>query len=455
MVRSFLIGILLAAVAATAACSSSKPPTQSRPISIAGTSTLAITNGIRVLASVPMPRGFQPIPGRPPMWLQNGTEIAVAGTVDGHVMVLGLSGTGWHNERVIAAESGPDAAESGAIVDAAASPDGMTFATAVAVAGEKRLDIILRDLIASGPGHPITSFDGVYEMVSIHWLSNSTLAIALRPAHEPAQPQRPAQPEEGAPPPPTPSSGLQLLVVTGAGSVAPMTLPCTMSPLQWSPHGVYAVGAGDSAAPPVIVDRRKSTCTTLRAASPVHVLGWDPETEGSFLYVQSVDSNRSLGVFEHTITGDRDRLIAVSSAAASYTSNGSILAFGNQRLTWKAVAKDPLAPVIAQLAVLDTGKPEIDIKQLGFRTVPSMIAESTMSYTRATDRIVLQTYEPAVPIPMRKLIVYAVRSDSAFNVAFGPARGIVETSWSPRGHWLAILDGDVSGSMLTVISPPG
>src|SRR5581483_6570124 len=165
MVRSVLIGILLAAAIASAACSSSKPPTQSRPISIAVTSTLAITTGIHVLASIPMPRGMAPIEGLPPMWLQNGTEIGIAGTLNGHVVVIGLSGQGWRNQRVIAAETGPDAAEPGSIVDAAASPNGMTFATAVAIPSEKRLDIVLRDLIATGPGHPITSFDGLYDLV--------------------------------------------------------------------------------------------------------------------------------------------------------------------------------------------------------------------------------------------------------------------------------------------------
>src|SRR6516225_6979405 len=186
MVRPFLIGIPLAAAIALAACSSAKPPVASPPVSIAVSPALSITNGVHVLASLPMPLGFEPIAGRPPQWLQNGTEIAVTGTIAGHVTVLGLSGQGWRSQRILAAEIGPGAAEQGNIVEAAASPDGMTFATAVAVPGERRLDIVLRDLIASGPGHSVTSFDGVYDLVSMHWLSNSTIAIALRARPEPA-----------------------------------------------------------------------------------------------------------------------------------------------------------------------------------------------------------------------------------------------------------------------------
>jgi hypothetical protein len=388
------------------------------------------------------------------MWLQNGTEIGLAGTMDGHVLVLGLSGQGWHNERVIAAEVGPDAAEPGSILDAAVSPDGMTFATAVAAASEKRLDIVLRDLIASGPGHPITSFDGTYDLVSLRWLSNTTLAIVLRPHPEPPPPPQPE--EQGAeeiPQPLRPSEGLQLLVVTGASSVAPLSLKCKMSLLQWSPQGVYAIGMGDQTAQPIVIDRRKSTCTPLRATPPVTVLSWHPDDEGVFLYVQPVEGSK--GVFEYDLRSGKSRLVAASSGAASYVGNGPILAFGNQSLTWNVLSRNPLTPVTAELAIFDPDKPEIDIKHLGFRTVPPMIAESAMSYTHATDRALIQTYEPGVPIPTRKLIVYAVHSDSAFQIASGPARGVVETSWSPRGHWLAVLDGDANGSMLTIISPPG
>ena len=455
MVRSSPIGILFATAIAFAACSSSKPPPPSRPVSVVGTSTLAITNGVRVLASLPMPPGFSPIEGRPPLWLQSGTEIGIVGTQGGHVVVLGLSGQGWRNQRVIAAEVGPDAAEAGTIVDAAASPDGMTFATAVAVAGENRLDIVLRDLIASGPGHPITSFDGLYGLVSMHWLSDSTIAIMLRPKPD-TEPAPAVVPEQSADasPPLKPSAGLQLLVVAGAGSVAPMPVSCPVSVLQWSPHGVYAVGMGDAKTPPVLVDRRKSTCTPLAATAPVEVLSWDPESENSFLFVQTVES-KNRGVFEHDIRTGKDRLIAVASGAATYVTNGPILAYGNQKLTWKTVAENPLRPVIAELAEFNPDKPEIDVRQLGFRTVPPMLESSTMIYTHPTDRALLQTYEPAVPVAMRKLIVYAERVDSAFQVAFGPAKGIVQTSWSPHGHWIAILDGDATGSMLTIISPPG
>src|SRR5262249_44448848 len=131
-----------------------------------------------------MPDGFIPVAGRPPMWLQNGTEVGVVGTIKDHITVIGLSGTDWHDQRVIAAEVGEGAEEQGSIIDLAPSPDGMTLAMTVAVPSANRLDVGLRDLIASGPGHPVATFDGIYDVASIGWLNNSALALALRPHAE-------------------------------------------------------------------------------------------------------------------------------------------------------------------------------------------------------------------------------------------------------------------------------
>src|SRR5208282_3284110 len=97
----------------------------------------------------------------------------------------------------------------------------------------------------------------------------------------------------------------------------------------------------------------------LRATPPVRVLSWEPEDESAFLYVQPVTGGKSRGVFEHDISSGKDRLIAVSSGAASYVGNGPILAYGNQRLTWKLLDNAPLAPVVAELAIFDPDKPEI------------------------------------------------------------------------------------------------
>jgi hypothetical protein len=97
----------------------------------------------------------------------------------------------------------------------------------------------------------------------------------------------------------------------------------------------------------------------------------------------------------------------------------------------------------------------VDIKQLGFQTVPPMLLASTMAYSRRSDRAAIVTYAPALPVAMRKIIIYSLRSDGAFQIAYGPARGLAEASWSPDGRSLAILDGDARGTTLTIVLPPG
>jgi hypothetical protein len=458
MARSYLI--LFAALAFVAACSTIPPLSPSRPPHLYGTATLTITTGVPVTATVQLPPGFQPVAGRPPMWLQNGTEIGVVGTEQSNVIVLGFSGPGWKNSRILAAAHGKGAAEEGRIVDLAASPNGITLASAVQVAGADRLDVILRDLIATGAGQPVTSFDGTYSLASMQWLNNGTIAMELRPKPEPAQPPT-FNPEEVAPgdlppaSPPTPTEGLQIIVVTGPGSVAPLHVGCPVSTIQWNPEGRYGVAAGDSVAPPAIIDRAHATCTPFNSAPPVTVLGWSPANNAAFLSVQPVPAAHSAGVFKYDIKSAEAKLIAVSSGAAAYTETGAILAYGSQKLRWKMIERQPLTVVTAQVATFPTDDSQVDIKQLGFQTVPPMLLRSTMAYSRNSYRAAIVTYAPAVPVPMRKILIYSLRSDNAFQIAYGPAKGVTELSWSPNGRSLAILDGDASRSTLTVVLPPG
>ena len=77
-----------------------------------------------------------------------------------------------------------------------------------------------------------------------------------------------------------------------------------------------------------------------------------------------------------------------------------------------------------------------------------------MTYTRATDTAAIATFSPTTSGPMRKIVIYSVAARRAFLVAFGPARGVLTMSWSPRGRYLAIADGDSGASALTIVSPP-
>ena len=461
MPRSFLIVILALAAASVASCSTANAPKPVPPPFVARSTTLEVTRGIKVLTAVGMPNGFAPIPTRPPIWLQEGEEIGVVGTQAGHTIMYGLGGAAWRTGRILAAETGPAAAEEGTIADLAASPNGLTLATAMVAPGGNRVDVIIRDLIATGAGTVIASFNGPYDSISMHWVNNATIALALRRHPEllesgvngDAPKSDPTEPAEE--PPPSRADGLQLIVVTGAGSVAPLKFSCPMSALSWSAHGVYAVGQGDAGAAPVIIDRRNSTCTKFHVPVPIHVLDWDQDDEGSFLYVGPDASRRTIGVFKYNIATGTENLLGVSTGAASFTGSSNTITLGNQKLTFKVAIERPEAPLLAQIAISRPEQSEVDVKPLGFETPPEMLAQSTMEYSRAANEAAMQIYAPSLPVPWRKIVTYSLKYDSAFLLAEGPARGTVTMSWSLRGRWLAFLDGDATaGTVMTVLVPP-
>ena len=467
MGRSFLIAAVALAGFCAASCSSTESePKPAPPPVIARSSTLEVTNGIKVLTMVEMPAGFAPIPNRPPMWLEGGAEIAVVGTENGHTMVYGLGGAGWKTGRILAADYGPGAAEPGTIVDVAASPEGLAIATAVVSPDSQRLDVVIRDLIASGPGNVIASFDGQYDSVSLAWLNSATIALALRRHPEPPPPppsledkQADATGDADEPavsePPKNPADGLQLIVVSGAASVAPVKFNCALSPLSWSLHGVFAVGQGDSTTPPVLIDRRNSTCTRFHSTDPIQVLDWDKDDEASFLYVGPDPTKHTVGVYKYNIASGAEALMGVSTAGAAFTGGGNVITLGNRTLTFPLAIQHPEKELPAQVAISQPEQSQILIKSLGIRTLPPMLAQSTMEYSRGANEAAMQIFAPSQPVPWRKIVNYSLEVDSAFQLAAGPATGTVTMSWSPKGRWLALLDGDAaSQTVLSVLAPP-
>jgi hypothetical protein len=419
------------------------------------TATLTITPGINVLNVVALPAGFTPIQSRPPMWLENGQEIGIVGIQNDQIVVLGFSGAGWQSMRVITAETGRQSAEPGNIVDVQPSPNGLTLAYAVALPKQYRLDIILRDLIATGPGMPVASFDGLYDSATMHWLNGQTIAVALR-LHPgttiPAPPQIPDTPPEPAP---TPADGLQIVVISGPGSVLPLKLNCTLMPLDWSPRGIFAIGDGGGEMPPILIDRRRQTCRNFIVPWPIHVLTWEPGSDSTFLYTGPDPSRHSRGVYKYDLAAGEGHVVAVSSGAGAYTSTGAILTVGNQKLTYRMVEERPELAINAELAIVDPQQNQTSLKQLGFRTTPELLARGTMAFSTGSNRAAIETFAPAAGgEPMRKILIYSVERDNAFLIAQGPDRGVAAMSWSPHGRWLALVDGDASGATLAIIQPP-
>jgi len=64
--------------------------------------------------------------------------------------------------------------------DVGVSPNGLTLATAMLPPGGDRVDVIVRDLIGTGAGNVIANFNGRYDSISMKWLNDATIALALR-----------------------------------------------------------------------------------------------------------------------------------------------------------------------------------------------------------------------------------------------------------------------------------
>ncbi len=431
---------LLLCLTSCALFKSAPPPPPPRPLYAGRTATLDITNGIRVAAAVELPRGFTPDPDSPPRWLAQGTVVGVAGTRDRKTVVLGFGGDQLSDMTVLVGDFGPGA-PTGHILAAAPNPDGMEIATAVAPADAHRLDLMVIDTISGGKGHSVASFDGDYRVAGLDWLDRSTIAIVVYPS---AQATLNATADSVA-------SGLYAVGISGVGSVTHLDhIHCRLGRLSFSPNRRFAVSVGDREAPPAIIDMHSQACAELRVPAPLRMLGWAPDSS-ALLYAAR---GGNAGVFRYTVATGQRTLIAVSSAAAAYASDGTIIALGNGRLSWKSIARDPDTQVKAEIALLNPLTAVVTINSLGFQTPPAMFALSSMVLSPASDSAAIDTFVPTPDGLLRELIDYSYPARRAFMLAAGHASGPLVMSWSDDGGALAIVDGDAARAMLTVLIPP-
>src|SRR5216684_5516852 len=436
MHRSVIALAALALVFDAAGCSflTRPKPTKPPPVPLfeARTATLAITMGIPLPAAIALPPGFAPAVGYPPMWL--GTEIGVAGEVEGKTVVLGFSGAKLANRRVLAQDFGA-AATAGVIVDLAASPGGTSLATAVSQPQNNRIVVFLRDLTfpSDAEGHALASVDGSFAFVHLTWLDSATLSLALR---------APATSNDSTEPAAAGGAALDamdgLYVIYGAKLPQRFHQPgCALSRLSWSPNRRLAVAQGDVQAPVALIDYTAHICQKLNIATPIKVLGWSPDSTAFIYTAPNVDA-RSVGIFRYELATGAITLVAVF----------------NRELTWRRVAAQPQAKVKVEIAAFDPKQSEIRINSLGFETRAALLARGSMVFSAASNDAVIDAYLPAVPVPIRELIEYTYPTHSAFVLARGPAQGPVMMSWSPDGHIVAIVDGDAHVSTLTLLVPP-
>jgi len=298
----------------------------------------------------------------------------------------------------------------------------------------------------SSPGHTlrIASLDGEFDSAQLTWLSSGKIALAARAA-TPAAGELTTETTTAAP-----VSGLYLITAGPPTSMRHLDgVKCPLSSLAFSPNDAFAVAQGTSIAPPQIVDVHGERCTRLPSGGPLQVLGWAPDST-AFLYRAA---NRN-GIFRFDMLTGRSATIAISSGAAAYASDGTIIALGSQELSWRRAVAEPMSHVKEQIALFDPHQSLTTINSLGFATQPALLAQSTMVFSQISNDAIIDTAIPGAAGPVRLIIEYSYPVRAAFVLAHGEVWGPVAISWSPDGKQIAIVDGDATRYTLAVIAPP-
>jgi hypothetical protein len=351
------------------------------------------------------------------------------------------------NRRLIAEDFGAGA-PGGQIVDVAASPDGLVLANAIAEPAQNRLTIILRETVAPGHDHELESIDGNFELVQLTWLDAATLALVVRDRGLGGD-QMDRQP--GAP---STNSSLYILAIDGRTRPRYMDrLGCVLSRLSFSPNRYFAIGQGDAVAVPVILDAHDQSCHPLAVRTPIRILGWAPDSS-AFIYAPVVDGGSAGAVFRFDMASAQSTLVTLSSSAAAYANDGTIVALGSTALSLRRIGAAPGRPVKVEIALFDPHEHETRINSLGVLTLPAMLADSAMVFSAASENAAIDLTLAGQTGPLREVIEYSYPARAAFVLAAGAKQGPLMMSWSPDGHKLVLIDGNAQLRTLTVLVPP-
>jgi hypothetical protein len=430
----------------TASCASRKPP--ALPPYEAHAASMGITRGMRLAAFAQLPDGFVPALSMPPIWLEGGRELGIAGSANGKSIILGLSGADLVHGRVLAADFGP-AAQAGRIVDAAANKDGSRLATLVAEPSIQRLDVIVRSMTEGDYGQVIGSFDGTYDQASLAWLGRDILAVALHPGAQ--QTVSASAPDNQ--PAMLAANGIYLVDVTNPASLFHLDgIDCPVSRLNVAPDARLALSQGAAGIAPALIDLKSHRCTRLAITAAVQPLGWAPDSS-AFLFA-APGPNGVIGSFRYVIASGAISTTAVGSKLAAIASDGTLVAIGNRNLTWQKAADNPAGSMSVQVAMINPGTGEIKINELGYSSTPALLAQSLIVYSQVSDYAAIDALMPGIAGPERQLIDYTERSRNAYVLGRGPADTPIAMGWSPDGTMLAVVTSGRAASVVTVFIPP-
>ena len=388
-----------------------------------------------------MPAGFTPDLSYGPIELDRGNEVAVAGTMAGKSTLIGFGGAGMTTPQIIAQDYGLGAPH-GRLIGVAARPDAAELAIAIAEPEQSQVEVVVRDGSAQGEGKSVAKIAGVFDRAQLRWLDATTIVVALKSDRPDAKPSST-----------TGDAGIQLIHLADTPTTRALTkIRCELSALSFSPDAKWVVAQGDQKAPPVLIDLPNEACTPLARREPIRVIAWAPDSS-AFLYVAS-GPERVPGIFRYNRASGNSTVITIASGAAAYASDGTLIAVGNDRLTWRAAASAPQKPIGAQIALWPIGQQELTLNSLGFETTPELLARASMGFSPASDNGVIDIVAVWAQQPVRELIEYSLSARAAFVLAATPVDAAIVTSWSPDGKVIAVIDGSAEPNMLTVIATP-
>lgn len=421
----------------------------------------ALAAKVPVIATIPMPAGFTS-EGWPPLWFQGG-ELAVIGRQSGRIIVLGYSGVGFQQRRILAPGDGPDE-RNRVILDLAENPKQTMLATAIGDLKDGHVDVTLRNVSEDQPARQLTRMEGRFSAAGLSWIDVATLALGLVP--QPPSPQATPTSVSEASPTPNPArlaveAGLYAVSLDRGWPVRKIDLHCArpmdFTHTVWSPDGRYALVDSD-APPPILIDRISLECKALNipADQRFHLVGWNQYSD-RFLYAAAPAGDYPSGLsgfFEYDLGSGQSRMIAAPAAAATYLQGGTIAALGNRNLNARLIAKSPDMLLAAELALIDPSLSRIVIAPLGFNTRAAALLSGGLAYSRIAEELAVQLFLPGADGNFPVILSFFPATLKARAIATAKAGAILSMSWSPLGDLLAVLDVSAAPPVLTVLSPP-
>jgi hypothetical protein len=334
------------------------------------------------------------------------------------------------------------------LLDAAANPNSMVLATAVAHPAQGTIEVMLRDFNRGQVPMLVTRVEGHFAVGRLTWLDMNTLALVL--ADLPAEPAA----DDTAH---VPSHALFVFPVQGYTTANRVNLDCAsaidLMDLKWAPGGKYALGQHLGSGAPMVITMLTSKCSPLQLSAPYafRFLSWDAKGQ-HFLYASSPIERPSPvpGVFEHDVISGADRLIAAPAPAAAYVHRRTVAVAGNRKLSAPFILAHASAPVPLEIALIDPDTVGLRITPLGLTTSASMLTRGEMTYSEAADAIAVHLFLPDPTGVASAVAYYSLATGRGGLLASGAAEDVL-MSWAPQGDLIALMD---STGSIAIVSPP-